>query len=95
MVTPDQLREIQHEMSEMRSGNRWPTAQQERYLKICLKRKTSEPSLNQRACECQLEVMMDKYSTFGDFAKDLVDNGAKPDEQTSGLFGLCSVAFGD
>ncbi len=64
-------------------------------MKVCLKAKKDEPSINRRLCECYLELMMEKYATMGDFSKDLVNNGTQNDEKTAGLTGMCLAAFGD
>jgi hypothetical protein len=83
------------ELAKMRSPNRWPQAQQDRYVKVCMKAKKDEPSINRRVCECYLEVMMERYATMGDFSKNLVNNGVQNDEEVAGLTGMCVAAFGD
>lgn len=94
-LTPERLQEIRSEMAAMRSGNRWPGAQQDRYVQVCLRHEANEPSLNPKTCGCELEVMMDKYVTFGDLVNDLMNHGGQPDERTAGLIGMCLVSFGD
>lgn len=89
------LKTLRAELAKMRSPNRWPQAQQDRYVKACLRAKRDEPSINRRVCECYLEVMMEKYATMGDFSKDLVNNSVQRDEKVSGLIGMCLAAFGD
>jgi uncharacterized protein YycO len=94
-MKPSELKELRSEMVKMRSPNRWPQTQQDRYLKACTKAQKDEPSINHRVCECYLEVMMEKYATMGDFSKDLVNNGVQNDEKIAGLTGMCIAAFGD
>jgi hypothetical protein len=94
-MAPADLKELRAELAKMRSPNRWPQAQKDRYLKICMKAKKDEPSINRRVCECYLEVMMEKYATMGDFSKDLVNNGVQTNEKVAGLTGMCIAAFGD
>jgi hypothetical protein len=94
-ISPQDLKALRKNMAEMKSPNRWPAAQQDRYRKICLKQKAEESSLNARTCGCYLEIMMNRYGTFGDYAKDLVETGAPADQKTKVLFGACLAAFGD
>jgi hypothetical protein len=94
-LSADRLSELRQEMSRLRSENRWPDAQQQRYLQVCLRQSYSEPSINQRACECELEVMMDRYSTLGALVNDLMNDGSEPDRPTSVLIGKCLASFGE
>jgi hypothetical protein len=72
----------------------WQSLGRSPALESCLKQKPEEPTINARACDCYLEVMMDRYRTMGDYVKDLTDTGAPPDEKTKFLFGACLAAFG-
>lgn len=94
-LTADRLKELRQEMSVLRAENRWPDAQQQRYLQVCLRQRYSEPSINRRACECELEVMMARYSTLGELVNDLMNDGSEPDRPTSVLIGKCLASFGE
>jgi hypothetical protein len=94
-ISPQDLKALHKNMAEMKSENRWPAAQQDRYRKICLKQKSEESSLNTRTCDCYLEIMMNRYGTFGDYAKDIMETGAPQDQKTKVLIGACLAAFGD
>ena len=89
------LAKIRAAAQEARSDNRWPADQQGSYLKSCEKTKAKDPSINHRTCECLLEVMMDKYDSFGDLVKERANGGGQPDEAIKTAFGICLAAFGD
>lgn len=89
------LAKIRAAAQEARSDNRWPADQQGSYLKSCEKTKAKDPSINRRTCECLLEVMMDKYDSFGDLVKERANGGGPPDDEMKTAFGICLAAFGD
>ena len=86
--------EIQAAAKEIHSDRRWPKDQRETYLKACEKTKAKEPSINRRTCECMLEVMMEKYETLGDHAKERMNGGGQPDDEMKTLFGICLAVYG-
>lgn len=94
-LTPERLREVREQMSAMRSPHRWPSAQQDHWLRICLGQESAEPSINQRTCQCELEVMMDRYASLGALVKELRASGGASDERTAGLVGMCLASFGN
>lgn len=89
------LAKIRSAAQEARSDNRWPADQQASYLKSREKTKAKDPSINRRTCECLLEVMMDKYDSFGDFVKERANGGGQPEDAMKTAFGICLAAFGD
>ena len=94
-MSAKKLEELRGLATEIHSDRRWSTEQQGSYLKTCEKTKAKDPSINRRTCECLLEVMMDRYETFGDHVKEVANGGGKPDDQVKTLFGICLVAYGD
>jgi hypothetical protein len=74
----------------------WPEAQQTRYVGACIRARATDPSLNQKVCECDLEIVMQKFGSIDEYARYLAshkDEGPEPD--LAGWFDRCSAAFGD
>ena len=95
-MTADELRTIREELAPMHSENRWPSGDQDRYLKTCESAKKDDASINRRLCECTMEVVMNKFTAASEYARHLKDHdGQADDKELSTLFGLCTTAYGD
>jgi hypothetical protein len=95
-MSTEQLQGLREELAPMHSANRWPKAQQDHFLKACMKAKEQDPSVNEKMCGCTMEVIMNRFKTAGDYAKYLTDHEDQAgDEELSTMTGSCLAAYGD
>ena len=95
-MSAHEVETLREELGKAHSARRWNQGQQKQFLQVCLGARADDSSTNTQTCECNLEMVMRRFPSFGAYGRYVDGHRArKPDSELAGWFGSCLAAYGD